>query len=678
MTKKSEKKSNNFNVNYDLLKKAMPFVLLLFVMWFAFFIRSGPISLNSLDERIESNTYIQIQSMISQQIDVQYPNLNAAYKQEMLQKEYQKILETGTYEFNGETIVIDDIVKQNTEVIKGAFKAENNQTYLNAIDPYHFYRLSNDVLINGHEGDMLKENANGEMQPFDSQKLAPQGAFRAQNPEFHIWLESKLFKLNNIDENSTVGEKTKVIFLIPVIFAMLCVIPTYFIVRKFSNDLFAFFGSLLLVSVGTFVSRTIAGFVDTDAYNVFFPLMVMMFLIYAFASKNKILSIILTLFAGLFMGMFIWAWNSGWFIFVFSTVALLGYAVYILIINFINKEKDYKNSINTLITFAIFAISSYVFTLILKGTNIFTHSYNNLFGSIGGIAAISQTNIWPNVLSSVAELNAASFGQIVSAVGGKIVFIIALLGLLFLSLDFEKKKEDKFTFYNKLLSILGIIWFVSIIVGNSFVSLTANHQLTFIVLLFLPVGVGLLFSLINKNINPKIFLLMILTVWMAGTIYMTLNGVRFVLLLAPAFATAFGFGLYYISKIVNTFFAEEFEIKSDFGKVVTGFVLTSILFLVLFVPMYTNAKVISEGTMPNFDDAWYSTMYKIRDNSSESAIITSWWDFGHFFAAVSDRGVTFDGGSQTTPQAHWVGKLLLEEDEEVAHDILKMHAQNHP
>lgn len=64
-------------------------------------------------------------------------------------------------------------------------------------------------------------------------------------------------------------------------------------------------------------------------------------------------------------------------------------------------------------------------------------------------------------------------------------------------------------------------------------------------------------------------------------------------------------------------------------------------------------------------------MYKIKDNSAEDAIITSWWDFGHFFAAISDRGVTFDGGSQTSPQSHWVGRLLMEE-EEISYDILRM------
>ncbi|MFW9877998.1 MAG: hypothetical protein ACFFG0_33360, partial [Candidatus Thorarchaeota archaeon] len=53
-------------------------------------------------------------------------------------------------------------------------------------------------------------------------------------------------------------------------------------------------------------------------------------------------------------------------------------------------------------------------------------------------------------------------------------------------------------------------------------------------------------------------------------------------------------------------------------------------------------------------------------------IITSWWDFGHWFKAIADRAVTFDGGSQNRPQAHWVGKLLLTNNEEESVAILRM------
>jgi len=88
--------------------------------------------------------------------------------------------------------------------------------------------------------------------------------------------------------------------------------------------------------------------------------------------------------------------------------------------------------------------------------------------------------------------------------------------------------------------------------------------------------------------------------------------------------------------------------------------------------MYSSAKAQSKQHVPIFNDAWYNALIAIKQDSSENAIITSWWDFGHFYSAISHRGSTFDGASQTDPKAHWVGKLLMENDEEISHDILQM------
>lgn len=672
-SKTVEKPSSNnskekFNFDMNLLKKAIPVVLIIFVMWFAFFVRSGPIYLDGMSQNVEANTLNQIKNIISQQIDQQYPNLNDAYKQELVNKEYQKVLDSGKINLGGQELILEDIVEQNSKGIVDAFKAENGQTYLNAIDPYYFLRISENVLETETTGDEMRDGV-----AFDSKKLAPLGR---ESPEmdFHTWIENVFFKLNSVTSDSSIGEKTGAIYLIPVIFVMLAVIPIFMIIRKFSNDLFALFGSILLVSIGTFVSRTIAGFVDTDAYNVFFPLMIAAFLIYGFLYENKWLTIGFAAIAGLFQGLFIWAWASGWFIFVFAVSTLLSYIGYLVIKNLINRvplKKLSTDSINDGLTLASFIISSYLFTFLFAGKDLITTILGGVNRAVTGIATISQTNIWPNVFSSVAELNPASFNQIIGSVGGKIVFIIAMLGLVMLALDY-KSKNNKFNLYNKILLLASTIWFISIVNAGLFVNLTANLPLVFIALLFLPIGVGIIMSLFNETNNSKVFLAILLSIWMAGTIYMSLNGTRFILLLGPAFAIAFAMGLFYFSRIINDFMTKEFDIKHHHKKLIPGFISMSILFLILFVPMANQATAISKGTTPNFDDAWYGSMEKIKTNSSEDAIITSWWDFGHFFAAVADRGVTFDGGSQTTPRAHWVGKLLMENDEDKAHDILRM------
>ncbi|GAJ05649.1 unnamed protein product, partial [marine sediment metagenome] len=46
--------------------------------------------------------------------------------------------------------------------------------------------------------------------------------------------------------------------------------------------------------------------------------------------------------------------------------------------------------------------------------------------------------------------------------------------------------------------------------------------------------------------------------------------------------------------------------------------------------------------------------------------------FGHWFKAIGNRAVTFDGTSQNSPNAHWIGSVLLTDDESYAIGTLRM------
>ncbi len=80
----------------------------------------------------------------------------------------------------------------------------------------------------------------------------------------------------------------------------------------------------------------------------------------------------------------------------------------------------------------------------------------------------------------------------------------------------------------------------------------------------------------------------------------------------------------------------------------------------------------AQSDIPLINDAWYNALASIKENSKADAIITSWWDFGHHFKALADRAVTFDGTTQSSPEAHWVGRLFMTDDEHEAVGILRM------
>ena len=94
--------------------------------------------------------------------------------------------------------------------------------------------------------------------------------------------------------------------------------------------------------------------------------------------------------------------------------------------------------------------------------------------------------------------------------------------------------------------------------------------------------------------------------------------------------------------------------------------------LFIYADPINGAINAASSDLPLINDAWYNTLTFIKDNSTETAIITSWWDFGHHFKAIAERPVTFDGTTQTDQAAHWVGRMFMTDNEAEAVGILRM------
>jgi dolichyl-diphosphooligosaccharide--protein glycosyltransferase len=62
----------------------------------------------------------------------------------------------------------------------------------------------------------------------------------------------------------------------------------------------------------------------------------------------------------------------------------------------------------------------------------------------------------------------------------------------------------------------------------------------------------------------------------------------------------------------------------------------------------------------------------IKKDSSQDAVINSWWDYGHWFTAVAKRRVLFDGKTQNSPVAFWMARVLTTDDEKEAAGILRI------
>jgi dolichyl-phosphooligosaccharide-protein glycotransferase len=656
-------KYKNILSNKNTIKILATFLFILIPIILSIFLRIQPAYLPATDDWARNSIYTNIKSNLNNQISQQYPNLPAENKNKIINEEFQKILDAGTINMNGQDMNIEQIIKENSEYFKTKFQNENGNTYLLAIDPYFYYRMTKNVINNGYERDYEDEEGKYHDTKILAGKPIKDGTdIKISN--FHTHLQYYFYKIARLFNPNV--DLMGVVFLTPLIIGTIAIIPAFFLTRKIAGNIGGFFAGILIAIHPAFLTRTAAGFSDTDAYNVFFPLLIIWLFMEALDAKTTKNRIILTTLTGLNIGLFSYAWG-GWFFILTYLVALIGGLFIYYIIKNINtiiknpasimKNKKIKN---LSIVSSIFAISTVIFISLIS-------SPKKILSFVLGIIDFTQIKdvgtlkIWPNVYTTVAELNPASLGQVISQIslGSKLWLFIAFIGLV-LSLTYIKKNNVKYSYF----IIASAIWYIFIItIQKSFV----NH-LFYAILISIPIIVWVLYSFFeNQEMDIKYAL--ILLIWFASTIYAGSKGVRFILLLVPAFSIACGIAVGKINNILSNWISKELNIS----KVITNLVIIGLFFaLLLFPTNFVKAGLnVANNEIPSMNDDWYNVLTKIRDESKPDAIINSWWDFGHWFAAIGERAVTLDGGRQNNPQAHWLGKLMLTWDETESVGILR-------
>ncbi|MBU1850295.1 MAG: dolichyl-diphosphooligosaccharide--protein glycosyltransferase subunit STT3 [Nanoarchaeota archaeon] len=662
--KDSQKKESNKTIQKEPSKKTMSFgleptklmsvfqnkafitiILILIPLFFSVFFRMYSANLPATEDWAYSTAYNNIRSQVTSQINAQYPNLPSSNKNQLIE---QKIAEV--FEQQGEDFFQQ--IKNTADYFKSRFQDDSGQTYLLAIDPYHYFRLTRNMVEKWHVWDVIKDG-----QPWDDHRLAPVG--RAVKANFHVYFEYYLYKfISFFNKDATL---LSVVFLVPVIISSLCVIPAFFIAKKRAGKFAGFIAAMLVGIHSAFIGRTAAGFADTDAYNVFFPLFIAWVFIEAFEAKEWNKKLLLGAVSGFLVGLYSIAWIGWWYIFDFIMGAVIIYILYRALKLFIEQKTFKKIFVDdvlkkTVCVMIVFFLFACIFTSIFTS---FPNFQNSVFGPLTfrTIKQAAKTDLWPNVYTTVAELNPASISSVVNQIGGKFFFFIASIGVLLTLFKLEKANKKDFVILG-----IGILVFL-IMLSDSVMQL---EPITFLLIFAIPIIIGLIFLLKDKReIDIKYALFLVL--WFAGTIYACTKGTRFILLLVPAFSIAFGIALGIIMKALSYWTSKEFEINKKYVTVA----LIILLSLLLIAPV-KSAHITAKGEIPSMNDAWWASLTKIKEESAPNAIVNSWWDFGHWFKAVADRAVTFDGGSQNTPMAHWVGKILLTSDEDQAVAILKM------
>ena len=154
--------------------------------------------------------------------------------------------------------------------------------------------------------------------------------------------------------------------------------------------------------------------------------------------------------------------------------------------------------------------------------------------------------------------------------------------------------------------------------------------------------------------------LSIFTIWFVVMFYASARGIRFVMFLLVPLGVALGFSI-----------SQAYEyLREKKGVIEQG--ILGLLAMALVITVIGRAYDTSKTIYPLIDDNWYKVLMVIKEKTPQETILNSWLDFGDWFKVVGKRRVIFDGQSQATPQAYWMGKVLMSDSEETAIAILRM------
>ena len=558
--------------------------------------------------------------------------------------------------------------------------------YFSEMDSYYNYRLTMNYLTGGIMGDTLVDG-----KPYDLHSYYPPGR-PVDYPPLIVYVTSAAYRVLNFFGDFSLKE---VAFWMGAFIGSLCVIPAYLFVRRITNDYGGFAAALIVGLVPTYVAHTYAGFFDTDMFNFVLPLFVFWFFTEGMLASSMRGKVGYALAAAVSILVF----SAAWVGYIFYLAVLIVFvAAYLVISRYILGEKpegEFEGKLDWLIhqrelfPLLILLIAGGVLIGVFGG-------FSSLAGAVGGligatqIQATAQTTAYPNVYVSVSELQVPEFittgagniflpGQntIVGGVGGLLVFIIGVLGVGALVWKYRQPevvveesenrpragKKSKFMSKKRaavaseemrhrylLYAVLMAVW---LIMSGYAVTKGSRFIPTFAMPLGLSAGIftGFLVEYLRVRFTTTSSLALI--VFVAAVAMVMPFGVSVaVKLLAGVLAAGF---IYSVKKP---------EIRAPFMMV--------LVVLAAVAPSVSGAHSITTSVAPGTDDGMWNSMQWVKKNTSRDTVVMSWWDFGHLFAVAADRPVTFDGGSQNTPRAYWIGKALTTSNETLSRGILTM------
>lgn len=355
------------------------------------------------------------------------------------------------------------------ERYRDLYRDPSGADYLRGADPYLFIGEAKNILNYGHTGTAIKDGESWNML-----RNPPYGTPSADSLLSHV--EAALFRTVNLFIPVSLE---RIVFHIPLLFALISTLLVFFIVKAVSNSFGGFFAAIIFSLQKEILSVTRMGFTDTNSLNITFTLLIVLLTIHLVKSILQKQSNIkkLSLAAAIVTSTLLFRFNwKGYYYILF--IIMLSAAIYIINRMFINRRfRNYRKIIiatTALTTLAVgfLFISSRAFSILLMRLRL-----------------QQSISFFPDATNTVGELQRMSLMTMIDSTG-KLIFIIGMFSAgyctyLWLSRLFSKR----ISFSHVLFSI----WYFLLLAATLF----ARRFLSYFVIV-LCILAGMILSQVPK------------------------------------------------------------------------------------------------------------------------------------------------------------------------------------
>ena len=559
----------------------------------------------------------------------------------------QKLFSVGNFDFRLQHLLVIGVLALSVSIsmmIRAGPAAYGFELF--EFDPFFNYRATEYILENGTDA---------YFNWIDEKSWHPFGRNVSETSQVTLHLTAaSLYPIFNF--GSTVYDFT---ILMPLVFGSLTAIVVFAFVRVLGGTSAGLFAALIFSISLPIFTRGLIGWFKSEPLGLFLAFLA----VYLFVSglkfnKGKV-SLIKLITAGFFLALGFSAWGG----ILFFVIAI---ALYFFVVPFFKKKENFL-----IWALPIFTISFSVFSLMFERTSA------SFIGSTG-VNALSLVIILPTIFVILCEIIKKYGSQktmIRNCIAVLIGFVISGIGVIssgYLNLP-------SFRYLNAVNPFLTTQDNLTDSVAEH---MTTNLSLSFtflsVFLIFAVIGIWFLFSkkIINLKTDMRIFAILISII----AIYISSAFIRLELFASVGIIILGSIGLAILTQKI---FEQD---KQNLIKIIFPTVIIILFIIPVTLPENNNwldwadfpPSILNGGSsFTNFaSDDWKEATLWLKQNTSEDAIIASWWDYGYWITTLSERTTLADNATLIDWQIQKLGYSLITNPENSWHILSSNHTED--